>query len=189
MHKLDSGDFMQTGTWLVSRQLSEAAGPWDTRMLADDDGEYFCRVLMASDGVQFVPGAKVFYRHVGSNRLSNRMHSPRKLKADFLSIKLHISYLRSLEDSERVRSACLKYLHRWLVHFYPEYPDIVCEMQQLAKSLGHSLEPARMSWKYAWIQKTLGWTAAKHAQSRYNCLKSSLIRGWDRMLYSFEEHD
>ena len=32
---------MQTATWLVSRELTEAAGPWDTRLLGDDDGEYF----------------------------------------------------------------------------------------------------------------------------------------------------
>ena len=32
---------MQTGTWLVSRELADAAGAWDTRLLGDDDGEYF----------------------------------------------------------------------------------------------------------------------------------------------------
>ena len=38
---------MQTATWLVSRELAEAAGPWDTRLLGDDDGEYFSRVINA----------------------------------------------------------------------------------------------------------------------------------------------
>ena len=46
---------MQTATWLTSRELAEAAGPWDTRLLSDDDGEYFCRVLLASEGTRFVP--------------------------------------------------------------------------------------------------------------------------------------
>ena len=32
---------MQTATWLISRELTEAAGPWDTRLTFDDDGEYF----------------------------------------------------------------------------------------------------------------------------------------------------
>jgi len=54
--------WMQTATWLVSRELTEAAGPWDTRLLSDDDGEYFCRVILASDGIRFVPGARVFQR-------------------------------------------------------------------------------------------------------------------------------
>ena len=37
--KMEHGVFMQTATWLVSRELTEAAGPWDTRLLGDDDGE------------------------------------------------------------------------------------------------------------------------------------------------------
>ena len=35
---------MQTATWLVGRELTEGAGTWDTRLLNNDDGEYFCRV-------------------------------------------------------------------------------------------------------------------------------------------------
>ena len=70
--------YMQTATWLVSREIAEAAGSWDTRLLGDDDGEYFCRVLMASDGVRFVPEAKVFYRMAGSSSLSYIGRSDRK---------------------------------------------------------------------------------------------------------------
>ncbi len=62
LRKLGQNLLMQTATWLVSRELTEKAGPWDTRLLGDDDGEYFCRVLLDSDGVRFVPEAKVFYR-------------------------------------------------------------------------------------------------------------------------------
>src|SRR5439155_18191340 len=61
---------MQTATWLVSRELTEAAGPWDTRLLVNNDGEYFCRVLLACDGVRFVPEARVFYRMSGYERVS-----------------------------------------------------------------------------------------------------------------------
>jgi len=58
-HKLLDNAFMQTAISLVSRELTDAAGPWDTRLLGDDDGEYFCRVLLASDGTRFVPEARV----------------------------------------------------------------------------------------------------------------------------------
>src|SRR5207253_550046 len=67
VRKLDFNLHMQTATWLVSRELTLAAGPWDTRLLGDDDGEYFCRVLLASDGVRFVPGARVYYRRSGAS--------------------------------------------------------------------------------------------------------------------------
>jgi hypothetical protein len=31
--------------WLVSRELTEAAGPWSDSLALDDDGEYFCGVV------------------------------------------------------------------------------------------------------------------------------------------------
>ena len=68
--KMSENLHMQTATWLTSRELVEAAGPWDTRLLSDDDGEYFCRVLRASTGTHFVKEAKVFYRVTSSNESS-----------------------------------------------------------------------------------------------------------------------
>src|SRR5260370_15571795 len=94
---------MQTAVWLVSRELTDAAGPWDTSMISDDDGEYFCRVLLASDGIRFVRDARVYYRSVGTTRLSYVGRSNSKLEALWRSMQLHISYLRRLEDSEQVR--------------------------------------------------------------------------------------
>ena len=70
LRKMQHNLHMQTATWLVSRELSQAAGPWNTQMIVDDDGEYFCRVLLASNGVRFVPGARVYYRLSGCGSLS-----------------------------------------------------------------------------------------------------------------------
>ena len=60
--KMEKNTWMQPDSWLVSRELTEAAGPWDERLSLDDEGEYFCRVLIKSDGVKFIRGAKTFYR-------------------------------------------------------------------------------------------------------------------------------
>ena len=61
---------MQNATWLVSREVAEAAGPWDTRLHFDQDGEYFCRVLLASEGTRFVPGTGIYYRASGGKPVS-----------------------------------------------------------------------------------------------------------------------
>lgn len=183
VRKLEDNVFMQTATWLASRELAEAAGPWDTRLLGDDDGEYFCRVILASDIIRFVPDAKVFYRRTGGGSLSQLGQSPRKIEAHFLSMASHIRYLRSLEDSARVRSACLVFLQRWLVYFYPERPDLVKQLEELATQLGGQLEPPRMSWKYAWIQELFGLPSAKRTQLVYNEWKASLLNWLDATLF------
>ncbi len=50
---------MQAATWLASRELTEAAGLWDSRLLEGDDGEYFFRVIHASNGIRFVPQSRI----------------------------------------------------------------------------------------------------------------------------------
>lgn len=186
IRKMGQNVYMQTATWLVSRELTDAAGPWDTRLLGDDDGEYFCRVLLASDGVRFVPEAKVFYRAPWVNTLSYIGGSSRKLEAHWLSMQLHIRYLRSLEDSERVRAACLEYLQTCLIYFFPERPDLVTQMKQTARDLGYSLEPPHLPWKYAWVRSLFGWSAAKFLQVFLPRLKWSVQKSWDKALFKIE---
>src|SRR4029453_1872036 len=120
IRKLGQNLHMPPATWLVSRELTDAAGPWDIRLSLDDDGEYFCRVILASDAIRFVSDAKVFYRVSGFGSLSSIDESEKKLVSQFLSMQLHGGYVRSLEDSERVRAACLNYLQRRFHRFYPE---------------------------------------------------------------------
>ncbi len=183
LRRIEQNLYMQTATWLVSRELSEAAGPWDTRLLGDDDKEYFCRVLLRCDGVRFVPESKVYYRISGPDSLSYVGRSERRLEALWCSMQLHVGYLRSLEDSERVRSACLRYLQTLLIYFYPERLDIADQAIQLARVLGGKLQVPRFSWKYSWIKAAFGWGLARQAQLFLPRIKWFLMRSWDKALF------
>ena len=186
LRKMGQDLYMQTATWLASRELAQSAGPWDTRLLGDDDGEYFCRVLLASDGVRFVPNARVYYRASGASSLSYVGHSNRKREAQWISMQLHVRYLRSLEDSERTRTACVKYIQDWMVYFYPESLDIFEQAQELARSMGGEVRVPRLSWKYSWIDKAFGRPLAKRAQVFLPKIKWLLVRGWDKALLRLE---
>jgi glycosyltransferase involved in cell wall biosynthesis len=189
LRKMAHNLHMQTATWLVSRELTEAAGPWDTRLLVDDDGEYFSRVLLKSEGVRFVQEARVFYRMPGATNLSHIGRSNKKLEAHFCSMQSHIGYLRSLEESDRVRAACVRYLQNWLINFYPERLDIVKEMEQIAVSLGGKLVVPQLAWKYDWIQKVFGWSLAKRVQTLLPQYKWSMLRFWDKALFRLESRN
>ena len=187
--KLADNVFMQTGAWLVSRELTEQAGIWDTSLLADDDGEYFCRVLLGTDEIRFVPDARVYYRASGSGSLSHLGRSQKKIDAQWRSYQLHINHLQSLEQSARVRTACLTYLQTSLLYFYPERPDIVEQAKELAKNLGGQLEPPPLSWKYSWINSIFGYRTAKRARLDLPLLKESWIRYWDKLLFHIEKSE
>jgi glycosyltransferase involved in cell wall biosynthesis len=186
LRKLEQNVYMQTATWLVSRELALAAGLWDTRLLGDDDGEYFCRVLMASDGVRFVPGSKVYYRQAGSGSLSYVGSSDKKRDAQWISMELHMSYLRSLDDSQRARAACVKFMQNWMVAFYPERLDIFDKAQTLSRDFGGQIEAPTLNWKFSWIKTLFGWHFARRAQLRILGTKWSLLSFCDKALCQFE---
>ncbi len=187
LRKMGEGLGMQTATWLASRELIEAAGPWDTRLWYDDDGEYFCRVLMASEGTRFVPEAKTFYRITPWNRLSYIGSSPEKKSALLLSMKLHVQYLRSIEDSDRTRRACLAYLQAWY-HLFCSEPAAVAQLQAMAAELQGHLEPPRLRRKFAWLQPLCGQEAAIRAQIALPHLKLWAFRRWDKAMFKWEAH-
>lgn len=186
--KWEENLFMQPATWLVSKELCEMAGPWDTRLSLDDDGEYFCRVVLASDGIRFIPEAKVFYRR-GFESLSWVSLSNRTLDSLFLSTRLQIQHLCSFRNEARVRSACLKALQRWLMVFYPHRPDIVQKLECLAEELGGNLAVSPLPWKYRWMRMLLGWRRARNLQIYLPRLRRSFIRKWDRIMLTFERMD
>jgi hypothetical protein len=171
---------------LVSRELTEAAGPWDTSLHYDQDGEYFARVLLASEKTRFVPETGIYYRMTTRNRISYIGNSDKKKDSLLRSMKLHIQYLRSLEDSERVRKACLTYMQNWYTYFYPERPDIVAELKSLASELRGELQEPPLRRKYAWMKPILGSKAAKWAQKTLPQVKASCIRRYDKAIYSLE---
>lgn len=185
--KLRENLFMPPQTWLVSRELTETAGPWDKRLSLDDDGEYFSRVVAASKEIHFVPGAKAFYRASGSGSLSDVDQSKRKLESLWLSLQLQIHRLRELEDSERTRNASVIFLENWLKFFYPWRMDIVKEAQQLAETLGGHLGIPRLRRKYAWIEKFGSRVTAARVEEFLPNLRANVARFWDRTMFQFEQ--
>src|SRR5437762_2184529 len=149
LRKMGQNLHMQTATWLVSRSLTQEAGPWDLRLSLDDDGEYFCRVLLKSRGVRFVDRGRVYYRASASDSLSKVNRSDKKLESQFRSMKLHVQYLRSLEESDRVHAACIRYLQTWLVYFVPERPDLAAELQAMAEQMGGTLRSPELGAKFS----------------------------------------
>lgn len=168
--------WMHPGAWLVSRRLSELAGPWDERLSLDDDGEYFARVVAASERVCFVPQARAYYRR-GNPRSLSRSVSDTACRSLALSLGLCIGHLRALEDSERTRRAGLQILATWLDYFYPEKTELLQEIYRLAAELGGTLPPPVLSWKYAPLKTVFGWQTAKHLRTLIANLKlRALIR-------------
>ena len=185
--KFSDDTYFQSSSWLVSRKLSDLAGPWWELRSADDDGEYFCRVVAASQGIHFVPEARCYWR-VGNKRSFSRAwrRSSADLQALFQTVVRCIEHYRKLEDSERSRAACVAFLQKRLIYFYPDSPHIVQQISALAEELGRAISPPTLKWKYRYIKAAFGWPAAQRCMFGFPDLKHSVERRWDQLMYNLE---
>jgi glycosyltransferase involved in cell wall biosynthesis len=185
--KLGENVWMNPTAWLVSRKLTDLAGQWDERLSSsgDDDGEYICRVVSASERVRFIPEARCYYRigNVGSLNWSMG-ESRERLEGLFLSLCLSIEHMRSLEDSEKTRRACLRLLETWFPLYYPEEEQLIQEFQKVAQELGGTLPLPTVSWKYYPIKSVFGMSAAKKVMYNWRKTKLLALKNLDRLLYS-----
>lgn len=184
--KFSNGCWMSVSAWLVSRVLTDVAGPWDERLSLDDDGEYFCRVVAASDDVKFVSEAKSFIRRCNPGSLSRTLSS-KALESDFLSRALCIKHLRSLEDSERTRKACVMLLRGGINYYYPKHISIVSRAIDLAREMGGELAAPVFNWRYSAATKLLGFDLASRIRRLWQATKLSTIIGYDKLLYNLSK--
>ncbi len=173
--------WMNPSAWLVSRTLTQIAGPWDETLTLNDDGEYFGRVVLSSERILFVPEARSYKRIGIPGSLSGRT-TPQACRSQFQSMMSTILRVLEREDSERVRESCLMLLQRLLIFFYPEKRGLMDEMYELARSLGGSLAPPRLEWRYWLIQKVFGWGSAKKVKYFLPNTRRVIGKNLDRML-------
>jgi glycosyltransferase involved in cell wall biosynthesis len=157
LHKFSGNVWLNPSAWLVSRELTEMAGPWDERLSLDDDGEYFCRVVSHSSSIVHVPSAKSFYRRGIQGSLS-RSASRSACQSLILSLRLNTDRLLSMEDSERTRQACLNYLQTWVEedYFRAQQRDLFEQVQGLASEFGGSVRVPKSRGKYRAFRMLFG---------------------------------
>ncbi len=154
----DRGAMMHPAAWLVPRDLVEAAGPWDERLTLNDDGEYFSRVVLASQGIRFSESGRTYYRSRLRSSLSQRADSA-ALRSLFLSIELFAAHLQAAEDSPRVRRSLANYYQRFIFTAYPEVPDLVHAAADRGATLGGATIEPEMGRRTAVLARVLGWKA------------------------------
>lgn len=166
----EGGGMMSPAAWLLPRKVIDTAGTWDESLSLNDDGEYFCRVILASEGVRFCPEAKSFYRSGIDNSLSARRTRAAHCSA-LRSCELCSDYLLAEEDTERTRRACAALFERFIYETDASMSDLVERADHKARMLGGGRVKIGGS-LYRALYKTVGGNLTKRAQRVYSSLKS-----------------
>ncbi|MDB4907224.1 MAG: glycosyl transferase family 2 [Gemmatimonadetes bacterium] len=157
------GGMMATAGWLVPRAVAERAGPWSATRSPNDDGEYFNRVILASERVLFTRGARVFYRSgVDGWSQARSASAVAGLLESYESIEKH---LRAAEDSPRTREAAATLYQRFIFDVYPGHAALVRRAEQAVVRLGGSPLRPPSGGVFGKVSRLTGWKVAKRIQT------------------------
>jgi glycosyltransferase involved in cell wall biosynthesis len=117
-------EMMQTSVWLSPRKIIEAAGPWNEGLAINQDGEFFCRVMMAAAEVRFEPEGKVYYRTGIPNSVSVSKGDRLKAEALLKSFRLYEDHVEAFMAEERVKEAIAMNYYSFIYIYYHLYRDL-----------------------------------------------------------------
>jgi glycosyltransferase involved in cell wall biosynthesis len=162
-----AGSMIQPNAWLTPKHIIEKAGPWDETISLDDDGEFFCRVVLKTTGVIVVNDVVNYYRKNLTNSLSGKK-SKSALLSKYRSIQLKHSYLNQFNDNRVFRTTC-KNLMELLMATYPEHTVL---SKQILKDIenfgGTTYVPIIGGPVIELIKNALGWKMARQLQHHFN---------------------
>jgi glycosyltransferase involved in cell wall biosynthesis len=153
------GGMMANSCWLCPRAIIEKAGPWDEGLLKNQDGEFFCRVLLNSKSISFQNKARVYYRKPAKHNVSQK----RSYQADQSLLDSYISYenhIRQKRDSEEIRLACAENYQRFIYETHPRNPDLLIKARKQIDELQVRTHPTVGGYRFQIISKFIGFKNA-----------------------------
>nr|WP_106568753.1 glycosyltransferase family A protein [Cecembia rubra] len=135
LHAWNHQEMMQPAAWLTHRELILKGGPWNERLKINQDGEFFCRVLVKCQGIVFEPKGKVYYRMPGESNVSQQK-SQKALMSMMESYHCYQKAVLSVEDSKRVRIALKKVYQKFLYDVFPNFSILLKEAEKSIEELG-----------------------------------------------------
>ncbi len=150
------GHMMHPAAWLTPRHVADSAGSWNESLSLNDDGEYFARVLLASNGIAFCDQAESFYRSNLAASLSGRKDERAK-RSLLRSANLIADHMVDTADSTLVRNAIASLYLRVLHSIYPAPRDLIDRTVERVTHFGGHVTPPPMGPKAAALSRLIGW--------------------------------
>jgi glycosyltransferase involved in cell wall biosynthesis len=175
------GYWMYPAAWFVSRKLTQLAGAWDERLSLNDDGEYFCRVVAASELVEFHEQALNYYRLGSIFSLSN-MRTEKHLLSLNLANNLCVDHLLKIENSDETRKACMTFLQTFVAGIPADKSYIVKDTKNRIIELGGSIPPPSETKKFIFIRKILGYRIAQLIKRWLWNMERLVQMEWDKFM-------
>lgn len=162
----DNASMIQPNAWLVPKTIVSRAGRWNEHLSLDDDGEFFCRVILASDGVVVARETFNYYRKRPDRSLSTKKDLE-SLESAYTSILLKHEHLKAM-NNELSNKVIARSLITLLAQTYPRHRALSARIVATIKMLGGTdYRPALGGKLIESISRVTGWKAARKIQYYY----------------------
>lgn len=158
------GSMIQPNAFLIPISVAKAAGPWDTKLspCPDEDGEYFCRVLLSSKGIRYTDGVLNYYRKFPNKKSLSSLKSHQSLVNSYQSVVSKKNWLFKHNDGEKAKLAIARQLISVAIDAYPSYFSLYKKIHNEVKSLGkYSYAPISGGPVTRKLSTTVGWKFAR----------------------------
>jgi glycosyltransferase involved in cell wall biosynthesis len=160
----NGGGMMQPGAWLTPRTLIEKAGPWNENLTLNDDGEFFARVILASNSIRFCPDAMCHYRR-GHGRSLSRHTTKSALQSLYLSIELNTAAMLAHQNNPGIHQAVCNAWWKLSHELHPALPSLSRKAEQLARQHGTPTRPFECGPRMRIAASLFGWRIAQRLKS------------------------
>jgi glycosyltransferase involved in cell wall biosynthesis len=150
-------------SWLSPAYCIREAGNWNEALSVDDDGEYFCRVVLASKGIRYVKTVYSCYRKSAAGNTQSALCSAAAMRSLLEANRLKYQHLKRASTDYLVNVAMAGLFTEVAVIVYPEYPALYREAKKLVAETGiKGATVPVIGGKWMELLKSIfGWKAAK----------------------------
>lgn len=143
-HKLYGGGFIGSEyggmiaihSWLCPKSILENAGPWNESLSMDDDGEYFCRVILQAKGICYAPGALNYYRQHFQNKNLSAQLTFKGFESMLNATDLKYEHLKDIFNINLLNKIFSLHYQQIATATYPKFKSISKKAVSKTKEMG-----------------------------------------------------
>jgi len=157
-----TSNYVAVHSYLSPRNLIEKAGPWNDSLIKDQDGEFFARVVLKSEGLIYVPIIKCYYRRLHSFTSISSQKELNALNNNLFVTQLKEKHLFTVKKNLETKKAIAALYKQVAIDAWPQYKATTKAALNHCKRLGDSnFSPILGGKTIETIKHLLGWKIAK----------------------------
>ena len=165
------GGMITIHSWLTPKKLIDQAGVWNEDLSVDDDGEFFCRVILQSTGLISANDAICYYRKFREQKSLSSQAGYKAIKSSLLALQLKQKHLAGFSNEQGYKKAFARAYKRMAVQVYPEFRDVANICVKNMNDLGGTSHDVTIGGAgIELVKKIFGWKFARFIQFSFRRL-------------------